>query len=60
MGDTNKPQAHQQAARGLGRYFRRTGVARDQAVQYVTTLYPQFVGSESDIARGWNAEKAGR
>lgn len=49
-----------QAARGMGRWYRRQGVSRNLATQYAVTLHPILAGYEVDIARGWNAEKAGR
>jgi hypothetical protein len=49
-----------EAARGFGRWYRRQGVRRDLAVQYTLTRFPHFAGLEADIAKGWNAERAGR
>lgn len=48
------------AARGLGRYMRRTGVRRELAAQYVIAQYPQFAGMEQHISAGWSAERSGR
>jgi hypothetical protein len=49
-----------EAARGMGRWYRRQGVRRDLAVQYAVTLHPELAGLENHIRRGWNAERAGR
>ena len=54
------PSTTVQAARGIGRWYRRQGVQRDLAVQYATTLHPELAGHEADVARGWNAERSGR